>query len=180
MQNEISYLVSNYDIEAKFNHSQKIKIIVYSDLRNYYSIFDILPYDSCGCFILLRTTNSSAHWTCLVKYKNNIYYFDSYGVKPDGELRRISKFERYELGESKKELTRLINTIPNDYNFSYNKTQLQEYAENVNTCGKYCTSFVYCILKGLTLQQFLQRMKQLKNEYKASYDELICVIYDTI
>jgi hypothetical protein len=177
-KNELAYLVSNYDIEKKFNHSKAIKVIIYSDLQYYNDIYDLLDKNISACFILLRTSVNSGHWCCLVRNNKNIYYFDSYGVGPDGELSRISKGLRYQLGESDKLLTGLIQTITSDYTFSYNNIQFQQYLPDINTCGKWTTVFTKCVFLGMTLIQFQNKMKELKNEYKTTYDDLICVLYD--
>lgn len=181
MNKELSYLVSNIDLERKFK-SQKshIKINVYLELNQINNILDILPGNICACFILLKTNSNSGHWTCLCRNQNIIYYFDSYGVKPDGELTNISPGLRYQLHENSKALTRLIRTIPSGYTFAYNNIQFQEYSESVNTCGKWCDVFCKCIFKGLTLDQFQQRLKQLKTTYRTSYDLLACMLYDTL
>jgi hypothetical protein len=178
-KNELSYLVSNINIENKFNHSKAIKVIIYSDLQHYNDIYDLLDKNICACFILLRTSTNSGHWTSLVRYYKNIYYIDSYGVKPDGELSRISKNLRYQLGETDKYLTKLIQTITSDYTFSYNNIQFQQYLPDINTCGKWCVVITKCIFLGMTLIQFQNKMKELKNEYKTTYDDLICILYDS-
>jgi hypothetical protein len=177
-KNELSYLVSNINIENKFNHSKAIKVIIYSDLQNYNNIYDLLDRNICACFILLRTSTNSGHWTSLVRYYKNIYYFDSYGIGPDGELSRISKNLKYQLGETDKYLTKLIQTITSDYTFSYNNIQFQQYSININTCGKWCVVITKTLFLGMTLIQFQNKMKELKNEYKTTYDDLICVLYD--
>jgi hypothetical protein len=135
---------------------------------------DLLPSNVCVCFILLKTSEQSGHWTCLCRNNNSFYYFDSYGVAPDGELSKISPGVRYELHENQRALTRLIKTISSGFDFSYNNKQFQEYNENVNTCGKWCYAFSKCILKGVTLEEFQERVEILKDQYHASFDTLVC------
>lgn len=178
---ELSYLVSNIDLERKFKtNKSQIIVKVYPELNQINNIIDILPGNICACFILLKTTENSGHWTCLCRNQNDIYYFDSYGIGPDDELHNIKPGLRYQLHENSKALTRLIQTIPSGFTFSYNKVQFQQYDPNVNTCGKWCDVFCKCIFKGLTLDQFQQRMKQLKIQYRTSYDLLACSLYDTL
>jgi hypothetical protein len=162
MNKELSYLVSNIDLERKFKTSNsRIKIEVYPELNQINNILDLLPGNICACFILLKTSENSGHWTCLCRSDNMIYYMDSYGVKPDGELSNIKPGLQYQLHENSKALTRLIRTIPKGFVFSYNNIQFQQYDANVNTCGKWCDVFCKCIFHGLTLEQFQQRLKQL-------------------
>eukprot|EP01040_Poterioochromonas_malhamensis_P018552 gene18552-21693_t len=154
MDRELEYLVSNYDIENQFDHSKNIKILLYSDLNDINELTDLVPFTSSACFILLKTSENSGHWICIARDENMIYYFDSYGVKPDGELSRISSGARYMLHENQKALTRLIRTIPKNMNFEYNKTRFQKYSPSINTCGKWTTIFSKCVLQGMTLKEF--------------------------
>eukprot|EP01038_Epipyxis_sp_PR26KG_P010127 gene10127-13618_t len=127
----------------------------------------------------MRRSDSSGHWCVLVRNDTNIYYFDSYGVKPDGEMSHISFGLRYELHENQKSLSRLLKTIPKNFLFAYNKTQFQQYSPNINTCGKWSVVFTKCIFDGMTLDQFQQRMSAIKSRYNVSYDELVCVLFDS-
>jgi hypothetical protein len=112
MEKELEYLVSNHDIMNKFHGQRKlIKIIIYSELSAYKSILDLLPYNKCACFILLRTSDNSGHWTCIVKNNQDICYFDSYGVGVDGELKNIGLDVIYSLGENDQLMSGLIQTI---------------------------------------------------------------------
>src|SRR5690349_17439518 len=107
MNKDLAYLVSNIDLQKKFKTTpNQIMIKLYPELNDTEDIMDILPSDVCVCFILLKTSENSGHWTCLCRNNNMIYYFDSYGVAPDGELSRISSGVRYELHEDQRSLTR--------------------------------------------------------------------------
>jgi len=181
MDKDLAYLVSNIDLERKFKSTpNQIMIKIYPELNDTEDIMDILPTDVCVCFILLKTSEQSGHWTCLCRNGNSIYYFDSYGVAPDGELSRISPGVRYQLNETQRSLTRLLKTIPHGFTFSYNSKQFQQYSANINTCGKWVEAFTKCTFKGLTLKQFQERMESLKDKYKVSYDELVCSLYKTL
>ncbi len=101
MNKDLAYLVSNIDLQKKFKSTPgQIKIVVYPELNDTEDIMDILPSEISACFILLKTSEQSGHWCCLCRNNNSIYYFDSYGVAPDGELSRISSGLRYELHEN--------------------------------------------------------------------------------
>lgn len=181
MEKELSHLVSNIELEKKFKRNiDQIKIMVYSGLNDVENMLDVLPKEVSACFILLRTSEQSGHWTSLCRNGNNIYYFDSYGVAPDGELSRIAKNVRYELDESQRNIIRLIRTIPSGFIFSYSNTQFQAYSESVNTCGKWSFVFCKCIFLGMTLKNFQNRMAEMKNSYHTSYDELVCMLWSTM
>lgn len=181
MNKDLAYLVSNIDLEQKFNKTpDQIMIKIYPDLNDIDDIMDILPSTVCVCFILLKTSENSGHWTCLVRNNTSIYYFDSYGVPPDGELSKIASGVRYQLNENQRSLTRLLKTIPHGFVFSYNSKQFQQYNPNINTCGKWCEAFAKCIFKGLTLKEFQDRMESMKKQYNVSFDEIVCKLYKTL
>jgi len=181
MDKELAYLVSNFDLQNKFKSTpNQIMIKLYPELNDIQDIMEILPYDKCACFILLKTSEQSGHWTCLCRNGNKIYYFDSYGVAPDGELSRISAGVRYQLNETERSLTRLLKTIPHGFLFSYNTKQFQEYNPNINTCGKWVESFTKCVFRNITLQQFVERMEGLKDKYHTTFDQLVCMLWNTL
>lgn len=181
MDKQLSYLVSNIDLLNKFKSTpNQIMIKIYNELNDVEDIMQILPETICVCFVLLKTSEDSGHWTCLVRNNNTIYYFDSYGVAPDGELSRIAPNVRYQLHENQRSLTRLIHTVSHGFTFSYNNMQFQQYSPRVNTCGKWCYAFARCVFDGVSLDDFQERMHQLKDEYKCSYDDLVCVLWKTL
>jgi hypothetical protein len=161
MNKDLAYLVSNIDLQKKLKATpDQMKIVLYQDLND---VMSLLPSTVCVCFILLKTSESSGHWTSLYRNNNSIYYFDSYGVAPDGELSNISPGLRYELHENQRALTRLIRTILGGFVFSNNNKQFQQYSPTINTCGKWNFSFAKCVFKGLTLKEFQDRMEILKS-----------------
>lgn len=75
MNKQLSYLVSNLDLERKFKSQRRlIKIMLYPELDQINKIMDILPEKICACFILLRKSSNSGHWTCVVRNNNEILY----------------------------------------------------------------------------------------------------------
>jgi len=182
-ENDLHYLVSNFDIQKKFK-GQHIKIVTYQQLSNYNSLEQLLPQTECALFMLLKTSVNSGHWTVLVRYNDNVYYFDSYGVIYDGELKHISPQLQYELGENNKTLTDLINST--SFNVSYNHKQLQSHHSDINTCGKWCTVFAKTILSGITLNGFISGIEHLKLTYEKEhpgaplvYDHIASMLYFT-
>lgn len=181
MEKQLAYLVSNIDLERKFKaYKHQIKIMVYTELNDIKNILDILPESISACFILLRTSANSGHWTSLCCNGGYIYYFDSYGVKPDGELSKISAGVKYQLHENTKALTRIIKTIPDGFKFAYNKIQFQEYNNKINTCGKWNYAFVKCVFNNQTLTDFQTKMQELKNQYHVPYDDLVCSLWKSL
>jgi hypothetical protein len=181
---KLSYLVSNFDIEKAFKHND-INIITYSELKDYNDITQLLPSDKYACFILIQTSNNSGHWTVITRYNNTISYFDSYGIKPDGELKNISESQRYMLGENQHYLVKLLNNIP--FKITYNKHDLQSRDENINTCGKWCIAFTKAIFDGLTLNDFYEGIQYLRTIYLKEHphdthelnDRIVSILFKT-
>ena len=97
-----------------------------------------------------------------------------------GELAKIAPGVRYQLHENQRALTRLIGTIPHGFVFSYNNKQFQQYSSNINTCGKWTEVFAKSIFKGLSLNEFQERMDALKKEYRTPFDNLVCLLWKTL
>lgn len=181
MEKELEHLVSNLELEKKFKRNiNQIKIMVYSKLNEIEDIIDILPLEMSACFILLRTSEQSGHWTSLCRNGQDIYYFDSYGVAPDGELSQIAMNVRYELGETERNLIRLIKTIPSGFSFSYNNKRFQQYSPVVNTCGKWNYVFCKSVFLGMTLEDFQKRMEEIKSSSHESFDNIVCMLWSTM
>jgi hypothetical protein len=183
-KSSLAYLVSNFDIEAAFKHDD-INIITYSELKDYTSITQLLPTNKCACFILIRTSNQSGHWTVITRYNNTISYFDSYGIKPDGELKNIPNSQRYELGEDQHYLINLLKDT--QFKITYNTHDLQSRDENINTCGKWCVAFTKAIFEGLTVDDFYDGIQYIRSVYlkehpndtKELNDKIVSVLFKT-
>ena len=72
MNKDLAYLVSNIDLQRKFKSTpSQMKIMLYPELNDKEDIMDILPSKICVCFILLKTSEQSCHWTS--QCNNSIY-----------------------------------------------------------------------------------------------------------
>jgi hypothetical protein len=138
-----------------------LKIITYPELLKYDNIEDAL--DEKGRLLILYLTESekSGHWVSLLKQKRNgkeyIEYFDPYGkYKPDGESVWLTKSELKEYGQDTKHLTKLLRD--SGLKITYNKAPFQSEKQNINTCGRWCTTRLY--YKHLSLPQFTKMIQQ--------------------
>jgi hypothetical protein len=152
----LSYSYSDSDIRHYFPNA---KIMEYKDLWNYNNLFDILPEDKSYVFILIETKKRCGHWSVLCRLGNGatdgkLFYFDSYGLGVDEELKYVSPFWRKELRENEKKLTKLIKDCP--YQLFYNAKQLQSRKNFDNTCARWCILFVLKFLDGMDIQKFLK------------------------
>jgi hypothetical protein len=149
------------------------KIMKYVDLAKYNTMDELLPYNDDYRIILTETKKNSGHWCCLVKYGNVIEWWDSYGVRPEGEMAFIPQAIKQMLGETRHELNRLFDTVPEDKSCIYNKKKVQELKDGINTCGKWCICRVQMAMFGYNLPNFLDFLKRQKEETGKPYDILV-------
>lgn len=178
---KLNEMISSDDFPRFFNNFDMNKIMKYSELQNYDSItdfipnnIDLLPNDFDYRLILIEQAKNSGHWTVLVRFKNNIYYFDSYGVKPDGEWKFIPNYVRKMLNQETNELTRLLNQAKKDgFNVSFNKVKYQEDAPHINTCGRYCICVIKLLEKGYNLDDVERILNEGCEKFNTNYDCLM-------
>ena len=172
-ETRLKQMLSNDDLKRLL---KDCKILEYKDLKNYNSLYDLLSKNIDYAIILIEFKQNQGHWCCLTRNNNNFYWFDSYGVKPDGELKFINSFMRKLLGENNYDLTKLIKqTITQGGTFGYNKKKYQVLTDGINTCGKWVYIFIKLFLLDHNPSEFRTIMKQLKeNNPEKPYDILIC------
>jgi len=158
--------------EEIIDYLKDVKIVPYSDIKNYHSINDLLaPFDKV--VILYRTNHNFGHWCSIFRDRgrNEIEFFDPYGIIIDDQLGyNDNKVFQREYGQNHYYLTRLLADAKED--ISYNHHKLQKFGPNINTCGR------WCILRLLNTDLSLQDFKQLLDEEKKktgakSYDHLV-------
>lgn len=127
----MDYSLSDLDLKNNIDAN----IVSYSNIKNYRTIDDLLG-DTGKCFILYETKKNMGHWTCLYKYKNTVYFFDSYGNNLDLQQNFIPKQINKSLGQEHKKLVELLYKSP--YKIEFNEYQLQKLGRGINTCGRWC------------------------------------------
>ena len=164
-------MVSDLDFKNVFG--EDVKIVKYNELKEYKTFNDLLPSHDSFIIVLIESEYNSGHWCCLFRTKtDDIYWMDSYGVKPDGELKFIPERMRKLLGENSNELQRLMKTIPKD-KFHYFKERLQTMKDGVNTCGRWCMFFIKMCLFGFTMPEIVDFIKRKSKQHKKPSDILI-------
>jgi len=125
----------------------KTNIMTYEQLENVNNINDIFIDDAC--VILYQTKEFYGHWVALLRRSNNtLEFYDPYGFAPDEDL----QYSDYNLREHNGELVPHLTVLMKGYKVIYNKEQLQEVKEHVNTCGRYCALRIR--LKDASLNKF--------------------------
>jgi len=130
-----SYALSNDDIQQILEPDTKI--LRYTDLSDFTDIEEC--FDDLGrCILLYLTENdSTGHWCCMWKTgPRSIFYFDSYGEKPDEPLTWLSSGKRRNLGIEDGRLTELLRA--SGYKVYYSPVKYQADRGDVNTCGRWC------------------------------------------
>ena len=127
----MDYSLSDTDLRNNINAN----IVSFSDIKNYNNIDELLGFEG-KCFILYETKKNMGHWTCLYKFNDTIYFFDSYGNNIDLQLNFIPKQINKSLGQNHKNLIELLYKSP--YKIEFNEYQLQKLGNGINTCGRWC------------------------------------------
>jgi len=115
---------------------------------------DELPNDLKEGNYIINLQNhdeSGSHWTCFLKFKNNIYYYDSFGV--------IFPQNQYDI---------FIKNVDNIY---YNVSDDQNI--DSTSCGWWCIAFLYFMntTKGNKLY-IMKKFDKKFNNKKTIYNEI--------
>lgn len=159
------------DLDFKRYFSEDVKILKYSELSGYSNIYELLPSKKDFCIILTEEEKNTGHWCCLVRNGDLITWFDSYGIKPDGELKFIPYTVRKMLGEDKHHLSRLLETAKK---YIWNKKKFQKLRDGVNTCGRWVIAFILMSQLGYSLNDFIKKVEEKTEETEKPNDILIC------
>ncbi len=135
---KLSMMVTSEDIDRYLDDGSS-KLLKYSELEQYRTVEELLPRDVDYRIILIEQNPNSGHFVCILRYAKTIEWFDSYGIKPDGELNFISKVKNKLLGQDVKYLSILLNDAKSrGWNVIWNKKKLQQLKDGINTCGRWC------------------------------------------
>lgn len=177
MKNKLATMVSDEDFNKYFIDAPQ-KLLKYSQLENINDINELLPEEKDYRIILTENQKNSGHWCCITRDKNIYTWFDSYGEKPDGELKYISAIMNKILGQDKKHLSRILKTIREPNQIFYNETKYQKLRDGINTCGRWCICFLLLHHMGYNLEEFKNFIKLNSKKYNnMPYDILICEFF---
>jgi hypothetical protein len=144
------------DSDLKDILGDNIKIIIYPNLNDVYDIEEI--FDDMGrCMVLFLTEDQyTGHWLCLHKEGDDIYYFDPYGEKIDADRKWLGKSKLQELHEEKPLLKDLL--LRSGKKIYYNSYPFQEDREDINTCGRHCSTRL--LYKHLDLDDYYDMIRK--------------------
>lgn len=168
----LAKMISDSDFTKYFTDAKE-KTMKYSELSNYNTIDELLSKPKDYRIILTESKLNEGHWCCLTKNNNRYVWFDSYGVRPDGELALIPLIIKKMLKEDKHYLSRLIKTIPKGSKFEYNKKAFQKLKDGINTCGRWVLAYLILFHINYTLKEFQDFFKDNKEVSGKPYDLLV-------
>ena len=79
------------DLERFLGRGVQENIIKYSEIANYNDLEELLPNDKSYKIILIEYEKNNGHWICMMRYKNVMEIFNSFGTKHTTELESGSK-----------------------------------------------------------------------------------------
>lgn len=147
MDNEISRPLSGRDIVRLVGN--RAKVMRYSKLQEYNNIEDVFGGGD-AVIVLYESKRNFGHWTLILNRPENYEHFDSYGLKPDQELKFVPKPFKQQYYNDIPHLTLLL--YKSEKPTHYSQYKLQSEKQNVNTCGRWCV--VRALLKRLSEDQF--------------------------
>ncbi len=168
-ERELARLASDGDLGR---YGMKDKIVKYADLKNYRNINELLPEDFDFRVLLIESKPNSGHWCCVLKYKDVIEYFNSYGTGCGYDFKFIPDSVSRMLGQGRDDLLELMRTKRPDQKLYYNKKRLQNNADGINTCGRWVIARCLAGQCGYELDEFIKKCETKKKETGKPYDIL--------
>lgn len=164
---DIDYSLSSTDVLKIVE--RKANLIIYSDLRYYSSIYDVMkPHGACIILFINDIDGSYGHWTCVLDRGDRVEFFDSYSMKPDEEFGEIDpEIRRKHNYRGLPYLSKMLYDCGKKIEYNHGKLQSED--SNVSTCGRWVALRI--LFKDLPLQKFIDMMKSCE-KYGISSDEL--------
>lgn len=162
---DINYSLSGNDILNALDN--KCNLVQYKDVKKFNNINQLLgKYNKCVLYY--HTSENYGHWTALYKYKNTIYFFDSYGFIPDDELNFLPFDLRDDLNSNYRYLTKLL--YESNKRIEYNEHQFQKREQGINTCGRWVINRLK--YPEISIKKYYNLFNQVKKYI--DLDKLIC------
>ena len=141
-------------------------VLVYRDLKQ----MDQLP--RLPIILLYETKPGIGHWVTILRTPEGIEHFDSYGLKPDGELSFVPFAFKAQSGQEVPHLVKLLLDTGEPINFS--DFRLQDEARGIATCGRWCV--LRNMFAHLTSEAFGRMVLNSSKKLSLSPDEMVSVI----
>ena len=112
-----------------------VKIITYDELPHL-GLNDLVSDERPACIILYMFAKNYGHYVALIKKKQYLLFFDSYGLNPDNL--RVFKYVPHNVLQQEHETHKYLSDIlsSSDLPVVYNSHRFQ--GPGTSTCGRYC------------------------------------------
>ena len=167
MNEEINKSLSGREVLNLLDH--KCNLVQYSDLHKISTIDELLGQHK-KCVLLYQTSHNYGHWCCVWQYNDTIFFFDSYGSKPDTQLNFIPHDMKTELNSNHNYLIRLM--YKSGKKVEFNQYQFQSREPDVAVCGRWCVNRLR--FPEISIDDYHDIFKQ-SSKY-INNDELICYL----
>jgi hypothetical protein len=163
MSDPKEYSLSDDDIRQLLGGN--IKITSYPDLDRVENINDLFDSKGRAIIFIPQQDTHSGHWTAMIKDGKHIEFFDPYGESPDDQTDGISNQKLEQMRMKEPLLADLLEETP--YKVIFNKMQLQELADDVQTCGR------HCVCRLIHYKQPLSKYREIIRKSGDSPDEFV-------
>lgn len=133
--------LSNFDINK---YLPNVPIYTYEQLGEFDDISQILPGKKSAIVLLFQQRENTGHWVGVVRDNKKIFFFCSYGNKPDKSLLWTPKYLRKSLGQNEPFLSHLLNKAVDDgYEVFFNSHVYQDKKNKyISTCGRHVINYI--------------------------------------
>ena len=167
MDDAKAYALSDGDIRKLLGNG--IKITTYPDLENIDRIDELFDKHGRAILFVPQQNEQQGHWTALIKRGKTIEFFDPYGEPPEAQKDTLSESHLEQMKMNEPLLAELLTNNP------YNKEQLQELKNDVNTCGRHAVArLLYHKYPVQKYREIIKQSRMSPDEFvvKLTYDEL--------
>ena len=144
MEHELNQPWSGQQIVQQLGPLMKYgRILLYKDLDKYSSIEQLLPGPKSFAviYVAVNRMNETGHWVVVLRNGQRIYFFDSFGFRPDRHLKWTKKQLRKSLGQDEPHLSQLLNdALKKKFNVTFDENGYQ--SKNSDTCGRWVVARV--------------------------------------
>ena len=158
------YALSDDDIRKLLGGD--IKITTYPDLDKVHHLNELFDRRGRAILFVPQTDATNGHWTAMIKNGREIEFFDPYGEEPEEQKSSFFKGKFHQLHMDEPLLAKLLDD--SGYRIYFNKVQLQELSNDVNTCGR------HCVCRLLYYKFPIERYREMIKRSGDSPDDFVC------
>jgi hypothetical protein len=160
------HAMSDDDIHRHLPHA---KIMTYKELAHYPNLNALLTKPKDYAILLYESSPNNGHWTGIMRYNNQVEYFDPYGGKPDAPLHWVDANTRQQLGEGNPLLSQMLAQVPH----CHNTVRYQKMKQGINDCGRHTVHRILAMLDDISLNDYHHFMDELAHQLHTDYDGVV-------